>query len=353
MTRIPMVLLLLIAACGKAPEEPQPAPQPKPAGREEKKKTPKKVVPKNNDPAARNAFGAAQAAESSDAAQAIVQYRALQARYPGSEWSKKAQARAIALEKEHSRAIEAAYANVKKMADNLATLGRYAEALEMLKRSPDTRAFADGIAIRNRARGEFNAAVRKGSIESFEGVKKRTLPDLAELCDRAIEELREMEEDKAAFEKTKVAHDEQKTLIEKARSMWPRLKKREYDAVRKELDGDREIVQAAADFWNAFLNARRSAGKMRLLDPEGKPFLARPADVDPDQLHHDCIAALAYSALPADKAETYVKSAMWHWFEGHNDIAQRDLATAKEMGDVSSYEMAFREGILRTSITKK
>jgi len=83
---------------------------------------------------------------------------------------------------------------------------------------------------------------------------------------------------------------------------------------------------------------------MRIFDLERKPFTAKPSEIPVGEFHRDSIAALAFTVLPHDKLETYLKSSMWYWLEGHPDAACRDLATAKSMGDVSAYEDAFRSG---------
>lgn len=330
---------------GKTVETAKPVEPPKKAAAPE--------APRDEE-VAKRAFDSAQSLEKTDPTRAVGAYHELRVRHPGTTWAKKAEERTIALESVARHASEAEYKSLAERAETLARDGRWSDALQVLEGSRDARAVALAGAMENRAREEFNRAVKEAKIETFEAIRPRTLHDLAALCERAIEQLQEVRVARAEFEKEKAAYERDKALLEKCRSLWPRLARRDYDGAPPDLPADdRTLIDAAAAFWKAFLDARAKAGPMRLLAPDGKPFLAKPAEVPADGFHRDSIAALAYSSLPTDKPETYVKAAMWYWFEGHADLAGRELATAKEFGDVTTHEEAFRGGWLRNAAPRQ
>lgn len=356
-------LLLALSACGGESDAPPPVEYGPRRGKTEGTAPhgrDKPVLPPTragvaDEKAAKHAFDAAMALERTDPAAAVSKYRAVQARHPDSSWARLAEERSIALERKHRDSIEAAVRALIGKAKALADKGKYTEALEALRDESDPRARAESIRIRNRARKEFNDAVRKGSAEHFEELRRRLTPDLAEMCEEAIQQLREVEEDRKAFEKEKEEIEKQKARLAKARDWWKKLSEGKYEDVLKGFDGeagDRALIEAAAAFQKALEKGRAEAGKMHLLDKKRQPFIANPAEVYQADLHRDTIVALAYSALPADEPETYVKCAMWFWFSGDEKAAHREMATAAELGDVSRYEQAFREGWLRTAISK-
>jgi len=351
-----VLIFLLAAGCGEeaappsppsvSPDGPTAPPSPAPP-------TSEAPPPLSMEELAEQLLARAEMLERNDPRGVLDRYREIRVRFAATEPARRAERGADALLARIRAEEEADFLRLDGEIRTLADEGRYREALSRLQDGRDPRAATLAAEIDNRARTAFNRAVDEDSPAVLRALRDRLPEHLATLCDQAIESLHERAGRRKEQESLRNDYERRLRLLEEAKGAWPLLASRRYEEVlrtwRGEV-GDRELIRAAAEFWGAFLKGRDASVARWLKTAEGKEIVSRAAEVPVESLHRDSIAALALSELPADDARTYVKSAMWHWFEGQSAAALRELATAKERGDVAPVEEAFRNGWLRAAL---
>ncbi len=323
---------------------------------------------------------------------AIAKFRDVRVRFPQTSWARKAAQRTAELEESIRAIFEAEFEGVRREARTHCAAGRFRQAVETLQKYIQSsskellkkRADAEIAAIENDARIKFNAAVRHAqtlarqgkhdeAVALFRSLEPQAPVGMQQACGIEMDSI---QESRASFAEKKTRDTERAAedkLIEAGQSLLDACKKRKFDDALKILDGlplsqgaqdEREVVAAAAAFWDAFLKGYRArVGQdvsLRLPDDKratgklGRVEVDRAViglvEIEHDSLHADQLILLAFDVLPAGEPASYVKTAMYFFVLGKRDVARLYLATAKELGaNIEGNERVWRAGAIRAA----
>lgn len=386
----------------------RPAAAATPAAAKKKESVTRTKQAEIEEQAAQELYGAAEAFERAhpgDPETVLPRYREVYHKHPTTRWGKKAEEKARGIDQAFQASLEREFQGVKKDAQTLAAVGHYTDAIEtarnyLKEQTRDAlrqRAEREIVSLENACREAFNRLAqqadpmaKKGEYAAaaglFEAMREGAIPEVAARCEKAAAELREAAKSYEAFAASKQDEEAHKSFREgPAVKALALLRARRYEEGLKEFDAapaglpeaaaERAAIAQAAAFWEAFLKALRSrlnsdvsialagpkepraAGRLVRLGADRAALDAGETTTEVlfEKIHLDQVVAWTIGkTLPAEEAATYVKAALFFFCDGHDELARRYLATAKELGaDISGPERVFREGFLRAASTIK
>lgn len=361
---------------------------------------------------ARELYEAAEAyerAEPGEYEKRMARWHEVVMQHPTSSWAKKADDRHRAAATSLQALLDREFEGTRRDAQSLAAAGHFVDAIETLQAYRATqfrellkrRAEVEISGLENASRLAYNEAASKArdlavkgefaaALPLFESVAKGAIPEVATRCRKSIEQLQEAAAQRDRFEQTKKGDDARRSFREEAApKILALVRTRHYDealkelslaaaappnaAIRDEIVAERASIVDASAFWEAFLKALRGrvGQEASLLLTDGKKVTGRISRIQDDKvviengetatetpldrLHADLLVGWTLGkTLAAEEGLTYVKSALFFFCEGRDDLARLYLATARELnGPTEAAEKFFRGGFLRAALAAK
>ena len=361
---------------------------------------------------ARELYEAAEAFERAEPAEyekRMARWRDVVTQHPTSGWARKADEKQRAAAASLQALLDREFEGARRDAQSLAAAGHFVDAIETLQayRSTQTkeilkrRTDVEISGLENASRLAYNEAASKArdlaakgdfaaGVPLFQSTAKGAIPEVAARCQKSIEQLRVAAVECDRFQQAKKGDDARRTFREDvAPKVLGLVRTRHYDEALKELSSaaaapayavirddivaERASVVDAAAFWEAFLKSLRGrvGQEASLLLSDGKKVTGRisrlqddkvvvengetTTDAPLDRLHADLLVGWTLGkTLAAEEGLTYVKTALFFFCEGRDDLARLYLATARELnGPADAAERVFRGGFLRAALAAK